>query len=131
MRIGVIIGVALLAFVGTASAQGAKPLKKCPVDAVVSGTVCMDKYEASVWRVPNATTTNVSLAKKIQAGKATETDLTAAGATQLGLGLDDYAPCSDNAQDCAKDIYAVSLPNVIPSARLTWFQAQAACRNSA
>jgi len=32
----------------------AKPLKKCAVDAVVSGTVCIDKYEASVWRVPCA-----------------------------------------------------------------------------
>jgi len=47
---------ALLA--GTAWAQGTKPLKTCPLDSVVSGTVCMDKYEASVWRVPNQTTTN-------------------------------------------------------------------------
>jgi hypothetical protein len=37
------------------------PLKKCPVDAVVSGTACMDTYEASVWRVPNATPTNKGL----------------------------------------------------------------------
>jgi len=130
MRIGVVVGVALLAFAGTAIAQGAKPLKKCPADAVVAGTVCMDKYEASVWRVPNATTTNVAIVKRIQGGKATEADLTAAGATELGVASDDYAPCSDNGQDCANDIFAVSLPNVPPSARLTWFQAQAACRNS-
>ena len=32
-------------------------VKQCGDDAVVAGTVCMDKYEASVWRVPNPTTT--------------------------------------------------------------------------
>jgi len=68
---------ALLA--GTAWAQGTKPLKTCPLDSVVSGTVCMDKYEASVWRVPNPTTTNKSLVSKIQQGKATAADLTAGG----------------------------------------------------
>jgi hypothetical protein len=36
-----------------AEAQGAKPLKKCAPDAVIAGTVCMDTYEASVWRVPD------------------------------------------------------------------------------
>jgi hypothetical protein len=45
------VSVALVLVAGTAGAQGFKPLKKCAVDAVVSGTVCMDKYEASVWRV--------------------------------------------------------------------------------
>ncbi|MCC6766601.1 MAG: hypothetical protein IT293_18230, partial [Deltaproteobacteria bacterium] len=33
---------AVLLMAGTAGAQGAKPLKKCAPDAVVSGTVCMD-----------------------------------------------------------------------------------------
>jgi hypothetical protein len=36
----------------SAHAQGAKPLTVCPPDAVVSGTVCMDTYEASAWREP-------------------------------------------------------------------------------
>jgi formylglycine-generating enzyme required for sulfatase activity len=45
-----IVVPAALLLVSTAGAQGAKPLKKCPVDGVVSGTVCMDKYEASVRR---------------------------------------------------------------------------------
>jgi hypothetical protein len=35
------------------------------------GTVCMDRYEASVWWVPNPTTTNAALVRKIQLGKAT------------------------------------------------------------
>src|SRR5262249_28946311 len=32
--------------------------------------------------------------------------------------------------NCANDIYAVSLPSVRPSAFITWFQAQAACKNA-
>ena len=105
-------------------------VKQCGDDAVVAGTVCMDKYEASVWRVPNPTTTNASLVKKIQQGKATLADLTGGGATQFGTASDDYAPCADNGQNCANDIYAVSLPGVTPSAYITWFQAQEACANA-
>jgi hypothetical protein len=120
----------VLTFATPVGAQGAKPLKKCPVDAVVSGTVCMDTYEASVWRVPNATTTNAGLVKKIQQGKATVALLAAGGATQLGLAPGDYAPCADSGQNCANDIYAVSLLGVTPSGFATWFQAQAACENA-
>jgi formylglycine-generating enzyme required for sulfatase activity len=90
----------------------------------------MDRYEASVWRVPNATTTNKILVAKIQQGKARVADLVAGGATQLGIGSDDYAPCAHSGQNCANDIFAVSLPAVHPSANITWFQAQAACKNA-
>lgn len=107
------------------------PLRRCGVDAVVAGTVCMDTYEASVWRIPNPLTTNAVLVKKVQLGKATLANLIAGGATQLGTAADDYAPCADNGQNCANDIYAVSLPSVLPSAFVTWFQAQEACANSA
>jgi formylglycine-generating enzyme required for sulfatase activity len=101
------------------------------VDAVVSGTVCMDKYEASVWRVPSPMIVNRFLVDRIRRGKASAADLAAGGATQLGVvATDDYAPCADNGQNCANDIYAVSLPGVMPSANLTWFQAQAACTNA-
>jgi len=52
-------------------------------------------------------------------------------ATQLGmLQNDDYAPCANNGQNCANDIYAVSLPAEFPSANITWFQAQEACANA-
>ena len=125
------ISAALASLASTALAQGAKPLKKCPVDAVVSGTVCMDKYEATVWRVPGATTVNKFLVKKIQLGKATLADLLAGGATQLGVVGDNYAPCSDSGQTCANDIYAVSLQGMFPSRYMTWFQAQVACDDSA
>jgi len=128
---GIAVPAALVLLAGAAWAQGAKPLEKCPADSVVSGTVCMDTYEASVWRVPNPTTANKSLVSKIQQGKATAADLAAGGATQLGIGgTDDYAPCADSGQNCANDIFAVSLPGVPPSANITWFQALAACKNA-
>ena len=109
---------------------GARASGTCAPDAVPAGTTCLDRFEASVWRVPNPSTTNEPLVRKIQAGIATFADLTAGGATQLGKLVDDYAPCTDNGQSCADDIYAVSLPAVVPSANITWFQAQEACANS-
>jgi formylglycine-generating enzyme required for sulfatase activity len=97
---------------------------------VVVGPACLDRYEASVWRVPNPTTTNAVLVREIRRGRATRAALTAGGATQLGTLRDDYAPCADDGQNCADDIYAVSLPSVLPSANVTWFQAQEACANA-
>jgi hypothetical protein len=122
--------VALLGGVAGAAGPPSGALKKCPVDAVVVGAGCMDKYEASVWRVPNPTTTNKGLVAKIQQGKATAALLAAGGATPLGTVFDNYAPCADSGQNCANDIYAVSLPGVTPSAYLTWFQAKEACTNA-
>ena len=104
--------------------------RTCGPDSVPAGTVCMDRYEESVWRVPNPTTTNAPLVAKIQLGTAIQADLTAAGATPLGTLVDDYAPCTANGQNCADDVYAVSLPAVIPAANITWFQAQEACANA-
>jgi formylglycine-generating enzyme required for sulfatase activity len=126
------VPAAVVLLAGTAVAGGppSGALKKCPADSVVSGTVCMDTYEASVWRVPNPTTTNKGLVSKIQQGKTTAAALTAGGATQLGLVSGDYAPCAANGQNCVNDIYAVSLPGVLPSALATWFQAQQACTNA-
>ena len=126
-----IVAVALLLGVARAASAAfpAFPVRKCSPDAVVAGTVCLDRYEASVWRVPNPTTTNATLVTRIRLGRATRADLTEGGATQLGTTVD-YAPCTDNGQNCADDIYAVSLPAVIPAANITWFQAQEACANS-
>src|SRR5262249_6245537 len=80
--------------------------------------------------VPNPTRTNADLVTGIQVGMATQADLMAGGATQLGTASADYAPCTDNGQNCTNDIYAVSLPSVLPSAFITWFQAQEACANA-
>ena len=105
------------------------PVRACAPDAVLAGTVCLDRYEASVWRVLEPTTTNALLVKKLRQGTATTDDLEAGGATQLGAAGDDYAPCQGNGLDCANDIFAASLPSQIPSAHATWFQAQEACAN--
>ena len=130
---GKTLAAALVLLASAAGAAGppSAPIKRCAPDAVVSGAGCMDKFEASVWRVPNATTGNRALVSRIQQGKATAADLAAGGATQLGVGHnDDYAPCADSGQNCVDDIFAVSLPGVQPSANITWFQAQAACESS-
>ncbi len=123
-----------LAEFGAVGPQGPAGLnaweRPCPPDAVRSGTTCIDKFEASVWRVPNPTTTNADLVAKIEQGTATAADLEAGGATALGTATDNYAPCADSGQNCADDIYAVSVSGVAPSASVTWFQAQMACTNA-
>jgi hypothetical protein len=120
-----------LAFVLSAAVTAAAGASAtCAPDAVPAGTVCLDRYEATVWRVPAPATTNASLVRKIELGIATSGDLTAGGATQLGVAGDDYAPCTDDGQSCAGDVYAVSLPLETPSTNITWFQAQQACASS-
>ena len=104
----------------------------CPPDSVQSGTVCMDKYEASVWDltgVPGGT--KPKLVKAIQGGTVTLADLLAAGAVQRGLALGDLAAagCPDTGNGCV-NVYAVSIPGVTPATFITWFQAAAAARNS-
>lgn len=130
-RWAVSVGLAAMLVAGAAAADAhRKPVAKCAPDAVVAGTLCLDRYEASVWRVPDPDTTNAYLVRRIQQGRATLADLTAGGAVQLGRANDDYAPCADDGQNCAGDIYALSLPAQHPSASLTWFQAQEACANA-
>jgi formylglycine-generating enzyme required for sulfatase activity len=96
----------------------------------VSGPGCIDRFEASVWRVPSPTGLNKGLVARIQQGRATVADLVAGDATPLGTTSDDYAPCAHSGQNCVDDVYAVSLPGVTPSAFVTWFQAQQACTNA-
>jgi hypothetical protein len=47
-------------------------------------TLCVDRYEASVWRVPGAQT---ALVKKLKRGKATLADLTAGGRPGRGVSF--------------------------------------------
>jgi formylglycine-generating enzyme required for sulfatase activity len=126
LAVGLVMGVASAAAAGFPQTA----VRRCGPDAVVAGTVCLDRYEASVWRVPNPTTTSALLVARIQQGRATQANLTAGGATQLGTKGDDYARCADDGQSCANDIYAVSLASEIPSSHITWFQAQEACANA-
>ena len=96
--------------------------KRCAADAVAAGTVCLDRYEASAWRVPDPAAANAPLVRRIQRGVATRADLSAARATQLGALRDDYEPCADDGEGCAGEVYAVSLPAEIPSSRFFGFR---------
>jgi len=103
---------------------------KCAGEAVSVGAVCVDKHEASVWRIPSPTGANAQIVSKLRQGLVSTADLIKCGATQLGAVADDHAPCADDAQNCVNDIYAVSLPGVVPARFITWFQAQVACANA-
>ena len=110
--------------------------QECGSDAVMSGSVCMDKYEASVWTIdqgnPSFDQSISSLESLAQSGDATLSQVNSIpGIKQLGLEGDDFleAGCADNGAGCL-DIFAFSFTGAFPSSRMTWFQASAACRNS-
>lgn len=67
------------------------------------GPLCVDKYEASVWSVFDGT------------------------GTQHGTAADDYPGTFPDTGNWTTPLYAVSKAGVLPSASLTWFQAQQAC----
>jgi len=99
----------------------------CPRDSVQVGPTCLDKYEASLWKVQAGSVT----IRKIRAGTVTTADLMAVGAVQLGRTPGDLAAngCPDTGNGCV-DVYAVSIAGVEPARFTTWFQAAAAARNS-
>lgn len=101
-------------------------VQDCPRDSVRSGTVCMDKYEASVWQ-----TTNKRLIRKIRNGTVTLSELRSAGAVQVQFDAPEQpvTGCPYNGAGC-KDFYAVSIPGVQPTMYVSWFQATAIARNS-
>jgi hypothetical protein len=101
-------------------------LRDCPPDSAKAGTICIDKYEASVWEVPAA---NVGLIEKIRAGTMTLEELQAGGLQRGAMGDDYGAGCPDTGNGCV-NFYAVSVAGVTPSRFLTWFQAAAAARNA-
>ncbi len=70
------------------------------------GNLCVDKYEVSVWSNADGT------------------------GTQYGASSDDYPSSFPNNGNWTAKLYAVSMPGVLPSAYITWFQAQQACASS-
>jgi hypothetical protein len=108
----------------------------CPPDAVRVGTTCVDKYEASVWQVDPH---NTALVNKIQSGTVTLADLTAGGATQLSPAPSCFPSYPPNfprggqwtpvagSSPPSPGVYAVSIPGVLPSTCIDWFQAAQAC----
>jgi hypothetical protein len=108
-------------------------LGPCPPDSVKVGPTCIDKYEASIWYVPSVLT---PLIQKIRLGTVTAANFGedwVPAPVQLGLQPGDLADfgCADpgNGDGC-KDVYAVSIPGVLPAAFTTQFQAAAAARNA-
>jgi formylglycine-generating enzyme required for sulfatase activity len=107
--------------------------RRCPPDAVRVGPVCVDKFEASVWSVPAAST---RLVDRIRKGKADLEDLAAGGAVQAGAiptetcsGVE-YGTEFPLTGNWTQPLYAVSVAGVPPSTCITWFQAEQACRLS-
>jgi len=113
----------------------------CPADSVRVGTVCVDRYEASVWQIDPKRS---SLIKRLMSGKATRQDLVAGGAVLLGCELvadptADYpANFPGNGQwrpipgsdPPSPGVYAASVAGVRPTTCTSWFRASQACRLS-
>jgi formylglycine-generating enzyme required for sulfatase activity len=97
----------------------------CAPDSVQVGPTCVDKYEASVWLVPGA---GASLLRKIQRGRATLADLTRAGATPLGNQCGSPSATFPPNGNWTQPAYALSLPGVVPTSCVSWYQAEQACR---
>jgi hypothetical protein len=124
---------------GPAGPQGLPGWERpCPDDSVRVGTLCVDKYEASVWSIPVG---QAGLIEKVNDGTVSLTDLVAGGATQLGCT---GAPFNHTAYPASfavdgnwtpiigsdlpsPGVYAVSIPGVLPSACISWFQAEQSC----
>jgi hypothetical protein len=90
---------------GPGGPQGpaAPPCEGNPDDVMVQiGSLCIDRYEASIWDAPT-------------------------GGNQLTGTA--QPPCNRDGHDC-HDIYARSVPGVLPRISLTWFQMQRALANS-
>jgi hypothetical protein len=114
---------------GTQGPPGVGPLTTCPPDAVLVGTTCVDKYEASVWDIHG----NATLLTKVKDGTVTPSDLTGGGATQVSptLSCIPAFPASfDRTGNWTAPLYAASIPGVLPTACVSWFQANQACQLS-
>lgn len=93
-----------------AALQGQADASSCPEDMVAVGSICVDKYEASL------------------------------SADSAGTVPADGNRCAANGNDCSKmkggaentdtAIYAQSKAGVAPAGDVTWFQAAQACANS-
>jgi hypothetical protein len=127
-RVIPVAAVGVMLFLGGLVTPAWAASAACPNDSVESGTVCIDRYEASVWHVPPSA---MNLIRRIKNGNATLANLRRAGAVQLGMAPGDLAAngCPDTGNGCV-NVYAVSIPGVMPSRFITWLQAAAAARNS-
>lgn len=115
---------------GPAGPPGVGPLTTCPPDSVLVGPACVDKYEGSVWQIPAAAT---ALIAKVKDGTATLADLSGGGAVQLSPSSSctpAYPETFPATGNWTAPVYAASVAGALPSACITWFQAEQACRLS-
>ncbi len=114
---------------GPQGTPGVGPLTTCPPDAVLVGPTCIDRFEASLWQLPPTATAALTA---IRSGTVTLADLSAAGATQVGCTDFQFSHAAIPATfpqtgNWTTPVYAASIPGVLPSACVTWFQAEQAC----
>ena len=100
-------------------------LAQCQAGMVESGSTCIDKFEASLWKITDPVCVNLIK----QGFKLPPPCLQAA--SQVGINGVDYtdAQCQFNGGGC-KNLFALSMPGVIPARSINYFIAAAACRNS-
>jgi formylglycine-generating enzyme required for sulfatase activity len=118
-----------------AAPAGAAEPPKCSNDQVPVGTTCVDRYEASVWHIPAA---NGLLITMVQEGTASLNALLSGGAVQvspatskpLPEGKCDVPATFPPSGSWTAPLYAASIPGVLPTTCVTWFQAEQACRLS-
>lgn len=109
------------------------PPAGCATDAAELGPVCVDRFEASVWRVPAS---RPDVVQQIRDGSVTEAVLLAAGASQIqpastqGCSFDEYDPYLTLEGEVLEPLYAVSIAGVQPSNCITARQATTACNLS-
>ena len=98
---------------------------QCSSDMVVSGAGCIDKYEASLWRVIDP-----GCIVQIKQGQNLPPHCLQ-NAQQVGIAGIDYtdAQCQFNGGGC-RNIFALAIPGVIPARSINYFVAAAACRNT-
>ena len=78
----------------------------CPSEMVPVADFCVDRHESSIWSEPNCT------------------------GVQYGLAVEDFPKTFPANGAYSEPLYACSLPEVMPSREMTWFQAHAACAAS-
>jgi hypothetical protein len=98
---------------------------QCPGSMVENGSTCIDRFEASLWKV-----TDINCIRLIREGRELPPPCLAAS-VQVGINGVDYtdAECKFNGGGC-KNVFALSIPGVIPARSINYFIAAAACRNS-
>ena len=100
------VDASLTALDSRVDALEAGPLRPCPADMVTVGNFCIDRYEATVFAAASCT------------------------GTRYGASSYDYPAGFSPNGNVTTTLYACSVPGVVPSASISWFQAQQACAAS-